>query len=33
MVEPYPTPKPNPTARPIPCPKHNYVNKLWHGLP
>ena len=30
MVEPYPTPKPNPTAKsnPISCPKPNYVDKL-----
>ena len=30
MVEPYPTPKPTPTAKsnPISCPKANYVDKL-----
>ena len=30
MIEPYPTPKPNPTDKPnhIPCPKPNYVDKF-----
>ena len=30
MIEPYPTPKPSPTAKPntIPCPKPNYVDKF-----
>ena len=30
VIEPYPTPKPNSTAKPnpIPCPKPNYVDKF-----
>ena len=30
LIEPYLTPKPNPTAKPnpIPCPKPNYVDKI-----